>query len=132
MNKTFFLTLEQILVLHEDQVDRYGGTSGLRDVGLLESAAFRPQTTFGGQELYESLFDKAASLMHSLILNHPFLDGNKRTGTTCALVFLELNSYALSVSQKELVEAALKIAEKEWGLEQIAAWLETNSKKLYF
>lgn len=130
MSRTVFLDLEQVLVLHEDQIERNGGTSGLRDITLLESAVFRPQTTFGGFHLYESLFDKAAAIMHSIILNHPFLDGNKRTGTICSLVFLKLNGRSLQVEQDELVEAALKTATKKWSMEDLAAWLEKNSQEI--
>lgn len=125
-----FLNLEQVLVIHEDQIERYGGGSGLRDLPLLESAIYRPQATFGGNDLYPTFFDKAAALMHSLILNHPFLDGNKRTGTVSAIVFLELNGYSPRVSQKELVSAALHVHAKDWNIEEIASWLQKNSKKI--
>lgn len=130
MNQTIFLDLERILFLHEDQIEDNGGTSGLRDLRLLESAIFRPQASFGEEDLYPSIFDKAAALMHSLILNHPFLDGNKRTGTICALVFLELNGHNLAVSQREMVAAALKTATKQWSIEELTSWLEKNSKKI--
>ena len=125
-----YLTLEQVLLIHEDQVVRYGGSSGLRDLSLLESAIFRPQSTFGGEDLYQTIFDKVAALMHSLILNHVFVDGNKRTGTASMLVFLELNGYRLKVSQKVLVEAAMNVESKRWNIEEIATWLKKNSKKM--
>ncbi|OGE32068.1 hypothetical protein A2631_03040 [Candidatus Daviesbacteria bacterium RIFCSPHIGHO2_01_FULL_44_29] len=128
MTIAIYLTLEEILVIHQDQIDRYGGSHGLRDLTLLESAAYRPQTTFGNEELYPSLFNKAASLMHSIILNHPFLEGNKRTGMVGGIVFLEKNSLSLEVSQKELVMVALKIATKEWDIKAIAEWMQDNSK----
>ena len=110
---TIYLTLEQIIVIHEDQIVRYGGSSGLRDVSLLESAVFRSQSSFGGEDLYPTIFDKASALMHSLILNHPFIDGNKRTGTASMLVFLELNGYRLQVNKKPLVSAALEMESKK-------------------
>jgi death-on-curing protein len=128
--KTIFLTLEQVLVIHEDQVVRYGGTSGLRDLTLLESAIFRPQSSFGGEDLYSTVFVKAAALAHSLILNHPFIDGNKRTGVVSSLVFLEINGYSLDVTQDQLVEMALKIATKVFDIEEIADWIKRNSKKV--
>ncbi|MDO8461149.1 MAG: type II toxin-antitoxin system death-on-curing family toxin [bacterium] len=124
-----YLTLEQVLLIHEDQIVRYGGSSGLRDVSLLESAIFRPQSSFGGEDLYLTIFDKASALMHSLILNHSFIDGNKRTGTASMLVFLELNEYRLHVSQKALIEIALKIESKKINMEELADWLKKNSKK---
>ena len=122
-----FLTFEQILVIHYDQIERYGGSHGLRDLALLESAIFRPQTTFGDQELYTDLHSKAAALMHSLLLNHPFVDGNKRTAVVSCIVFLEINDVKLKVSQEEIIESALKVASKEWDLEKLASWLRNNS-----
>lgn len=127
---TIYLTLEQVFLIHEDQLLRYGGSSGLRDLPLLESAIFRPQSSFGGEDLYSSIFEKAAALMHSLLLNHPFVDGNKRTATTSMLVFLELNNYRLQVSQKALVEVAIKIESKQLNLEQIASWFRKYAKKI--
>ena len=125
-----YLTLEQVITIHEDQVIRYGGSSGLRDVPLLESAVFRPQSSFGGEDLYPTIFDKAASLMHSLILNHPFIDANKRTGTASMLVFLELNGYRLKVSQKALLETAKKVKSKKLSMDELGDWLKKNSKKI--
>lgn len=127
---TIHLTLEQVLLIHEDQVVRYGGSSGLRDLPLLESAVFRPQSSFGGDDLYPTMFDKAAALIHSLILNHPFVDGNKRTGTASMLVFLELNGYSLQVRQQSLVEAAIKVESKAWDLKDIATWLRKHTKRV--
>jgi len=124
-----YLTLEQILIIHQDQIERYGGRHGLRDLTLLESAVFRPQSSFSEKDLYRTIFDKAAALMHSLILNHPFVDGNKRTGIVSAAVFLELNGFRLEASQKELIKIALKIESKEVNQKNIAEWLKLNSKK---
>lgn len=125
-----FLTLEQVLVIHEGQIERYGGSHGLRDLALLESAVFRPQTTFDGIDLYLSLFDKAAAFLHSLLLNHPFVDGNKRTAIASSLIFLELNRYRLSIGQKKLENFALSVENKKWDVEKISAWLKKYSKKL--
>lgn len=127
---TIYLTLEQIIIIHEDQIVRYGGSSGLRDVSLLESAVFRPQSSFGGDDLYPTIFDKASTLMHSLILNHPFIDGNKRTGITSMLVFLELNEYRLQVTQKALVNIALGVESKKLNTEKLAAWIKKYAKKI--
>lgn len=128
MNGTIFLTLEQVLVIHEDQIERYGGSIGIRDLALLESAIFRPQSSFSGQDLYETIFDKATALVHSLLLNHAFIDGNKRTSTVSTIVFLKLNGWNLVVSQNELVQFAKDVEEKKLSLEQISFWLEKNSK----
>lgn len=126
---TIFLTLEEVLIIHEDQIERYGGLSGIRDLRLLESAVYRPQSTFGGEELYETIFLQAAALMHSIILNHPFVDGNKRTGIAAGLIFLQFNNYGFHVPQKKIVETALHIATKEWNIEEIAEWLSSHAKK---
>lgn len=128
-SQTIFLTLEQVLVIHENQIGLYGGTSGLRDLALLGSAILRPQTTFGGEDLYPTLFEKAAALMHSLVLNHSFLDGNKRTGTVSVLVFLEINGYEIDVSQKQLIKVALGVESKKLDINQLAGWLKKNSKR---
>lgn len=122
-----FLTMEQVLIIHTDQIDRYGGSQGLRDLALLESALFRPQTTFAGRDLYPVLFDKAAALMHSLILNHPFVDGNKRTGVVSAFIFLELNGRKVKASNKEVISLALKVESKKLRINEISRWLLSHS-----
>lgn len=129
MDNVTYLTLEQVLVIHEDQIERYGGSSGVRDLSLLESAIFRPQTTFSGEDLYKTHFDKAAALMHSLIMNHAFIDGNKRTGTVAMLVYFDINNISINISNNELVETVLLIEKEKWGIEKIAGWLKINSKK---
>jgi death-on-curing protein len=129
MQNTVYLTLEQILFIHQDQIERYGGSSGLRDLSLLESAIFRPQTMFSGRDLYQNYFEKAASLLHSLIMNHAFIDGNKRTGATAMLVFLELNNVFISIESNELVKTVLQIENEKWKIEQISKWLESKKTK---
>lgn len=125
-----YLTLEQVLLIHEDQVGRYGGSHGLRDIALLESAIYRSQATFGGIDLYQSTFEKAGALVHSLLLNHPFIDGNKRTAIASMLIFLEINGYLFNVTQKVLVSTALSIENKKWKIEQISLWIQKHSKKI--
>lgn len=126
MVRTTYVTLEQILVIHQDQIERYGGTSGIRTLSLLESAVLRPQSTFNGKELYTDIFEKAASLMHSLIRNHPFMDGNKRTGIVAGCVFLEINGVSLRISQEQLVTIAISIATKKMGIESITKCLKEH------
>lgn len=125
-----YLDLEQILAIHHDQIERYGGSHGIRDLALLESAVARPQSTFAGEDLYPDVFLKAAVIMHGIILNHPFLDGNKRTGTVSAARFLFMNDYMLKTTNKKLVEVALKVESKKISIKQLANWLSKNSKKL--
>lgn len=130
MTEVIFLTLEQVLAIHDDQIEKYGGSHGIHSLSLLESAVMRPQSSFGGKDLYPTIFGKAAALMHSMIMNHAFIDGNKRTGTVSTLVFLELNRYRLTVSQSQLIDAALKVRHKKWDLAKISSWLKAHSKKI--
>ena len=124
MDTIIYLTLEEVLIIHEDQIERYGGSSGLRDITLLESAVYRPQTLFAGRDLYISHFEKAAALLHSLVMNHAFIDGNKRTGTASILVFLESNGVHVSIRNRELAKAVLCIVNEKWSINTIVAWLK--------
>ncbi|MHB8362675.1 MAG: type II toxin-antitoxin system death-on-curing family toxin [Patescibacteria group bacterium] len=127
MSPTIFLTIEQVLIIHEDQIDRYGGMHGLKSLELLESAVLRPQTVFGGKELYPSIFDKASSLLHSIIFNHSFTDGNKRTAIVSAILFLKLNNVSFTLQKKDLADNVIKIVTDKWDGGKIALWLEQNS-----
>lgn len=129
-NHTIFLDLEQIVSIHDFMVDAYGGSHGIRSIPLLESALFRPQTTFGGKFLYKSIFDKAAALMHSLIFNHAFVDGNKRTATASTLTFLELNGFSFVLDQSQLTHDVVNMENKKWGVNKIVTWLKKHSKKI--
>lgn len=123
-----YLTPEQVIFIHSVLISETGGTHGIRDLGLLQAAAARPQATFDGQELYPTVFLKAAALLHSLIKNHPFLDGNKRTGITAAGIFLQMNGWHLRVSNEMLEAFTLRVAEASQPVETIAFWLEANSQ----
>ncbi len=122
-----FLTPEQVLFIHSRLVNEMGGSHGVRDLGLLESALARPRATFNKKELYPDLFSKAAALMDSLINNHPFLDGNKRTGVTAAGLFLRINGYKLTASSQELEACALRVATEGIKLAELARWLKVHS-----
>ena len=98
MNEPEFLALDEVLGIHADQIRRYGGTVGLRDLGLLRSALAMPQTTFDDEFIHGTLFEMAAAYLFHLARNHPFLDGNKRTPLMCALVFLGLNGHRLEAN----------------------------------
>lgn len=111
-------------------VKRFGGSFGVRDLGLVESAVARPQSTFGGKYLYVSVFDKAAALLQSLLKNHPFVDGNKRTALTSAGLFLKKNDYKLINSHKQEVEFAVKVDNGNLTVEQISRWLKEHSVKI--
>ena len=117
-----YLAVGQVLALHAQQLERYGGATGLRDRGALESALARPAATFGGEDLYPDIADKAAALMHSLALNHPFVDGNKRIAAFAALVFVESNGHECLAAPDELVETTMSVAEGKMAVEALAIW----------
>lgn len=116
-------------MIHDDMIERYGGSHGIARLELLESAVMRPQASFGGKDLYPSVFAKAAAMMHSLIMNHAFVDGNKRTAMVSGVMFLELNDYQLQATQDALVATALKVRQKVWNIEKLAGWLKEYSKR---
>ena len=111
-----FLTVKDVLLLHNLAIDESGGSHGLRSLALLESAVARPQASFGGEDLYPTIFLKAGALVHSLLRNHPFVDGNKRSSMYSAMTFLELNGYRFVAKQKEVVNFALKIENKRLSI----------------
>lgn len=118
------------MAIHHDQIERYGGSHGIRDLALLESAVQRPRSSFMGEDLYPDIFDKAAALIHSILLNHPFLDGNKRTSMASGAALLFLNGYELKVDQEEFVDVALAIESKKMNLAQISKWLKDHSRRI--
>ncbi len=122
-----FLRLIEVLELHRQVIEQSGGAFGIRDVGLLESAIAQPRMTFGGEELYPSLLEKAAALGFSMIMNHPFVDGNKRTGHAATETFLFLNGMEISASVDEQERVVLEIASGELGREAFVEWLQQNT-----
>ena len=125
---TLYLSVDQILRLHRMQIATFGGSAGLRDRGGLESATARPQMTFGGEDLYPDLAAKAAALMHSLVMNHPFVDGNKRAGAMAAELFLTINDHDLHATDDEVVEVTLAVARGEVSAEALAIWFRQRSQ----
>lgn len=117
------LSHEQVLALHEQLIKETGGSSGLRDEGMLESAINAPFQTFVGEDVYPSLQHKAARLCFGLVKNHPFVDGNKRIGAHAMLVFLALNGVELQHSQTELSDIILQIAAGEIETEDLLKWI---------
>jgi death-on-curing protein len=122
-----YLTAEQVLFIHARLIAETGGAHGVFDIGLLLSAVARPQATFDGQELYPTLFSKAAALLESLVGNHAFLDGNKRTAITSAGLFLRMNGYHLTASNQELEDFTLQCARQLVPLDQMMVWLDDHS-----
>ena len=119
---TGYLSAEQIEALHDLQIESFGGAAGLRDRGALEAAAARPAMTFGGEDLYPDVAAKAGALMHSLVMNHPFVDGNKRAGAASAEFFLNQNGHRLTASDREFVEITFAAARGEVDAESLAIW----------
>ena len=122
------LTKEQVLMLHGQLIEATGGSKGIRDEGLLESALFNPFQSFGGEELYPSIQAKAARLCYGLVKNHAMVDGNKRIGAHAMLVFLALNGYELAYSQKELSDIILDVASGKTGCEELLDWIIKHQK----
>lgn len=122
-----FLRIEDVLRIHEDQIERYGGGSGLRDPGLLASAVETPRAGFGGRSLHGDLFEMAAAYLFHIVQNHPFVDGNKRTGAVAALVFLDLNGVEIEIDEDALVEHVLAVAQGRATKPEIAAFLRRHA-----
>ncbi len=124
-----YLHPKQVLYLYHQIIQQTGGTVGLRDEGLLDSAVHRPQASFAGQDLYPDLFSKAAALGHSLISNHPFVDGNKRVGFEAMRLMLRLNGYDLHASQAATFDVVMEIAKGKLSEQAIADWLKQHSRR---
>ena len=117
------LSKEQVLMLHTQLIRQSGGSNGIRDVNLLESALDTPFQSFGGEELYPTIQAKAARLGYGLIKNHSMIDGNKRIGAHTVLVFLALNGIELKYTQKELYEIILAVAASQKEYEDLLKWI---------
>jgi death on curing protein len=124
-----FLTLDEIIAIHRDQIERYGGSLGVRDWGLLKSALAMPQATFGNQYLHGDVLEMAAAYLFHIVQNHPFIDGNKRAGAVAADVFLALNEIQLTAGEDEFAELVLSIARGEISKSTIAEFLRANTQK---
>ena len=123
-----FLSLDEVLALHADQISRYGGETGVRDLALLQSALAMPQAKFAGEWLHPSLPEMAGAYLFHLVRNHPFVDGNKRTGLISAIAFLGLNDVELVATPEELVEVVLGVAERRTDKAQVAVFLKANTR----
>lgn len=120
------LKKRQILLLHSALIAESGGSDGIRDEGLLDSAVNTPFQTFSGQDLYPTVLEKAVRLGFGLIRNHPFIDGNKRIGTHAMLVFLNLNSITLSYEDDELISTILSVASGEMDADGLLKWIQQH------
>ena len=123
MRDPLFVTLAEVIHIHTDQIERYGGQDGVRDFGLLESALAQPEASFAGEWLHKDVFEMAAAYAYHVCQNHPFIDGNKRTALACALVFLECNGLSVLDPKGRLKGAMLGIAGGTVEKTQFAQWL---------
>ncbi len=123
-----FLAIDEVLALHADQVQRYGGDPGVRDFGLLSSAVSPPRATFDGALLHSSIYEVAAAYLFHLRQNHPFVDGNKRTALAAALAFLWLNEIEVETEPDELADHVLGVARGEIDKAEIAVFLKQRSR----
>ena len=129
MSQPVFLALDEVLALHADQIRRYGGRPGIRDLELLESALGTPEASYGGDYLHASLFEMAAAYLFHIVRNHPFVDGNKRVGLIAALVFLGLNDLDLDVDADDLFELVVGVAAGTVGKADVAVFLRSKARE---
>lgn len=111
-------------------IKRHGGSSGIRNVGMLESAAHRPFATFSGRDLYPGIYLKVAAFLQSIVKNHPFIDGNKRTAYSAVFILLKKNGVDLVVKKREAVEFMISVANQNLSVDEISGWLKKHSKKI--
>jgi death-on-curing protein len=122
-----YLTIEQVIELHDEMLKRYGGLHGIRDKNLLWSAIDAPKAAMFGQEMYPSVYEKAAAYLSHLVCNHPFNDANKRTGFTVTLVFLEVNSVKQAFQKEDLENLVIEVAKGKKTKERITKFLTYGS-----
>ena len=122
-----FLALDDVLALHARSIEGFGGTLGIRDIGLLESALAMPPASFAGEWLHSTLFEMAAAYLFHICKNHPFLDGNKRAGLAAALMFLGLNGYRVTADGDDLAEMVLAVASGRLGKAEAAVFFRNNA-----
>ncbi|MFA6715953.1 MAG: type II toxin-antitoxin system death-on-curing family toxin [Victivallaceae bacterium] len=121
--KPEFLSLAEALEIHQDQLVRYGGEAGIRDLGLLKSAISMPSATYGGEFLHSDIYEMAAAYLFHIVQNHPFLDGNKRTGAVAMLIFLILNGYDFDAPEDSFAQMTLDVAGGEMSKPEIAVFI---------
>lgn len=121
-----FLESAEVLYIYADQIDRYGGASSVRDPGLLEAAVAMPRAAVGGEFLHRDLFEMAAAYLFHIVQNHPFVDGNKRTGAATSLVFLDLNGVEIDADEDALVDLVRAVAQGAADKQRIAEFFRAN------
>jgi len=120
-----FVSTSMVLSIHARQIERFGGTSGVRDEGLLESALAQPQATFGGQFLHPKISEQAAAYLYHIAMNHPFIDGNKRTAFAVADTFLRLNGWTLNLTDDRAYDLVMQVAQGTMTKEELSSEFES-------
>ena len=124
-----FLGLDEVIEIHWDMIERYGGSAGIRDMGLLQSAVAMPQAGFGSEFLHADLFEMAAAYLFHIVQNHPFIDGNKRVGSMAAFTFLTLNGLTLAAPETDFELVVLEVARGRLNKAAIVEFLKTHSHR---
>ncbi|MBW4613876.1 MAG: type II toxin-antitoxin system death-on-curing family toxin [Desmonostoc vinosum HA7617-LM4] len=119
-----FLIMDEVLAIHADQISSFGGSHGVRDEGLLESALAQPQATFAGELLHATMHEQAAAYLYHLAMNHPFIDGNKRTAFAVMDTFIRLNGYSLNLTDEQAYDLVMQIAQGQMNKLELADYLE--------
>ena len=127
MTEPVFLGLDEVIEIHHDQIKRYGGHPGILDVGILKSAIAMPSATFDGNYLHTDIFEMAAAYLFHIVRNHPFVDGNKRTGTVASIVFLMMNGIDFHADENDFEKIVLLTAEGKTAKATIARFFESNA-----
>lgn len=128
MREPVFLGLDEVIEIHNDQIQRYGGHPGIRDIELLKSAIAVPAASFGGAYLHTDIYEMAAAYLYHIVRNHPFIDGNKRTGAVASVVFLMLNGTEINPGEDDFATMVLSAAEGKMDKAAIAQFFRSNSK----
>lgn len=128
MPMPLFLDLDNVLRLHRSLIEHYGGPDGTRDMALLQSAVAMPQAGYGGQLLHSDIFEMAAAYLYHIVQNHPFIDGNKRTGAAAAIVFLSMNGIEIDADEDGLVTLTIDVATGRSGKKEIAEFFRKISQ----
>lgn len=130
MNGLLFLSISEVLEIHDEQIQLYGGENGVRDPALLDSALASPQAGMDGEYFHADIFEIAAAYLYHVVQNHPFVDGNKRTGLACAYLFLALNKYKFECDPDELADIVLEVAKGDLGKERITSFIRLHTIKV--
>ena len=123
-----YLSEAELIAINHEAIAKYGGLHGVRDLNFLRLAIGRPQMSAGLRDAYPTIYQKAAAMFHSIINNHPFFDGNKRTSLFSMIVFMGYNGYSVEFTKEEGIEFTLKAHNGDWNVDQIAEWIKSHTK----